>query len=307
MVKSNKYDVVIIGGGPAGLTAGLYTSRDRLSSLLIERTAIGGSIINAEIVENYPGFPQGISGLELTNLMQEQATKYGAEILFAEVTGVKLDAQQKTISTTEGNFAARAVIIASGSERQKLDVPGEKEFTGRGVSYCAICDGAFFRDQTVAVVGGGNAAVNEALHLTKFAAKVFLIHRRHELRATRISQEKAFADPKITLLWDTVVEAIEGSEQVSTLKLRNVQSGEKSTLKVSGIFVATGSKPCTEFLKGALPLDENGSIITDENMETGITGVLAAGDIRAKSIRQVVSAAGDGAVAAVSAGRYISH
>ena len=305
MVSNQEYDVVIIGGGPAGLTAGLYTSRARLSSLLIERVATGGSIVNAGSVENYPGFPQGISGLELAELMKEQATKYGLEILLTEVTGLELKEGQKIIKTTEGNFVAKAVIIASGSDRVKLGVPGEKEFTGKGVSYCAICDAVFFSDQPVAVAGGGNAAINEALDLGKFASKVIVIHRRRELRATRILQERAFAEPKIEFLWDTVVEAIEGEDTVRRLRLRNVQTGEKSVLEISGIFVAIGFKPSTGYLKGSLSLDATGAIITNDRMETEIPGIFAAGDIRAGSIRQVITAAGDGATAAVYAERFV--
>lgn len=306
MISNQKYDVVIIGGGPAGLTAGLYTSRARLSSVLIEKAAAGGWIVNAELVENYPGFPQGISGLELAELMNEQATKYGLEILLAEVTGLELKGEQKIVETTEGNFVAKAVIIATGSERVKLGVPGEKEFIGKGVSYCALCDAPLFRDQPVAVVGGGNAAINEALDLSKFASKIVVIHRRQELRATRILQERAFAEPKIEFLWNTVVEAIEGEDVVRRLRLRNVLNGEESTLDISGIFVATGSKPNTDYLKGVLPLDATGAIITNEKMETGVPGIFAAGDIRSNSIRQVIAATGDGATAAIYAERFIA-
>ena len=298
--------MVIIGGGPAGLTAGIYTSRARLRSLLIEKAAVGGLVVNAGLVENYPGFAQGISGLELTESMNQQAAKFGMETLLAEVTRLELKGEQKIVKTTEGDIAARAVIIASGSDRVKLGVPGEKEFTGRGVAYCAICDAYFYRDLPVAVVGGGNAAINEALELSKFAAKVTVIHRRQELRATRILQEKAFAEPKIEFLWNTVVEAIEGEEVVKRLRLRNVLTEEKSVLDISGIFAAIGFKPNTEYLKGVLSLDANGAIITNEKMETEVPGIFAAGDIRSSSIRQVIAAAGDGAVAAIYAERFIT-
>jgi len=305
-VSNREYDVVIVGGGPAGLTAGIYTARARLRSLLIEKAVTGGLIVNAGLVENYPGFPQGISGLELTDSMNQQAVKFGMETLLAEVTGLELKGEQKIVKTTEGDIVAKAVIIASGSGRVKLDVPGEEEFTGRGVAYCAICDAYFYKDLPVAVVGGGNAAINEALDLSKFAAKVTVIHRRQELRATRILQEKAFADPKIEFLWDTVVEAIEGEDVVKRIRLRNVRTGEKSVMDISGIFVAIGFKPDTDYLKGVLSLDANGAIITNEKMEAEVPGIFAAGDIRSGSIRQVVAGAGDGAVAAIYAERYIT-
>ena len=306
MATKREYDVVIIGGGPAGLTAGIYTARARLKSLLLEKGATGGWIINAGVVENYPGFPDGINGLELADAMQQQALKFGLETLTAEVTGLDLKSEQKVLKTSEGDIIAGAVIIAGGSDRIKLGVPGEEEFTGRGVAYCAVCDGYFYRDIPVAVVGGGNAAMNEALELTKFASKVTVIHRRDELRATKILQERAFAEPKIEFLWNTVVEAIEGEDTVKKLRLKNVQTGEKSTLDISGIFVATGFRPNTDYLKNIVDLAENGTIITNEKMETNVPGILAAGDIRANSIRQVAAAVGDGAVAAIYAERHIT-
>ena len=301
-----KYDVIIVGGGPAGLSAGIYTGRARLRSLLIDKAPPGGRIIDSESVENYPGFPEGISGLELTELMTKQAAKFGLEILTVGVTGLELKDKQRIVKTTEGDFVARTVIIAAGSDHVQLGVPGEKEFTGKGVSYCATCDAYFHRDKPVAVVGGGNAAVHEALQLTKFASKITLIHRRGELRATRIVQENAFAEPKIKLLWNTVVEAVEGESMVERLRLRNVLTKDKSALDISGVFVAIGLKPSTDCFKEVLPLDNAGFIVTNEKMETGISGIFAAGDIRANSIRQVISAAGDGAVAAISAEKLLT-
>jgi len=302
-----EYDVVIIGGGPAGLSAGIYAARARLSSLLLEKEIIGGQVVNAEVVENYPGFAEGISGYDLTQLMHQQATKFGLETLTAEVTGIELNRKQKIIKTNKGDFVAKTTIIANGSERQKLGVPGEQEFIGRGVSYCATCDAAFFTDQPIAVVGGGNAAVYEALQLSKYASRVIVIHRRQELRATRIIQERAFAEPKIEFLWNTVVEAIEGEDVVKKLRLRNVITGGKSVLDIAGIFVSIGFKPNTDCFKGVLPLDAGGYIITNEKMETEIPGIFAAGDIRSNSIRQVIAAAGDGATAAIYAERFISQ
>lgn len=300
-----EYDVIIVGGGPAGLSAGIYTARARLRSLLIEKGGIGGQVVNALLVENFPGFVEGISGLDLTDAMHKQAEKFGLETLNAEVSGIRLEGTRKIVGTGQGDFTAKAVIIAGGTERQKLGVPGEAEFTGRGVSYCATCDGAFFRDKPVVVVGGGNAAITEALELTRFASKVTVIHRRNELRATRIVQEKAFAEPKINFLWDSAVEAILGDKFVEKIRVGNVKTGKKSDLAIEGVFVNVGSQPATGYLKGILELDENGAIVVDRDMQTSIAGVFAAGDIRSRSIRQVIGAAGDGAIAAVSAGKYL--
>jgi len=300
------YQLIIIGGGPAGLSAGLYASRSKLDTLLIEKAGLGGQILNAEMVENYPGFPQGISGSELGALIAQQATKYGLPTVFAEVQGIEMRGAEKIVSTSEGQYRAKALIIAAGSEYSKLGVPGEEEFTGRGVSYCAMCDGAFFRDQVVAVVGGGNVALNDALFLTRFATKVIVIHRRDQLRATKILQERAFANPGINFLWDTVVESITGDNLVREIRLRNVKTGKGSSLVVSGVFAAVGLRPNTGYLKGLLKLDEGGFIPVNNQMETEVPGVFAAGDIRAGSIRQVVSAAGDGATAAIAAERFLS-
>ncbi|TET17006.1 MAG: thioredoxin-disulfide reductase [Dehalococcoidia bacterium] len=304
---NREYKVVIIGGGPAGLTAGLYTSRARLNSLLIEKGVVGGQIVDAEQVDNYPGFPEGISGFELGQLMHRQATKYGLKTVIAEVTGVEPQEKQIVIKTTEGNFIAKAVIIASGSERRKLGIPGEEEFIGKGVSYCATCDAPFFKEKPVAVVGGGNAAITEALHLTKFASRVTVIHRRNQLRASGIIQEKAFSEPKIEFLWDTVAEEIEGENSVRRIKLRQVKTGEKSSLEIAGVFISIGLKPGTDYLKGVLPLDDGGYVITNDKMETEIPGIFAAGDIRRNSARQAVTAAGDGATAAFYAEKFITQ
>jgi len=298
--------VIIIGGGPAGLAAGLYTSRARLSSLLIERGMVGGQIADAELVENYPGFAEGVSGLELGQLMHQQATKYGLTTVIAEATGIELKGEKKVVKTTKGNFTTKAVIIASGSERRKLGLPGEEKLTGRGVSYCATCDAPFFKEKPVAVVGGGDAAITEALYLVKFASRVIVIHRRDQLRASRILEERARAEPKIEFLWNSVVEAVEGEDVVKRLSLRQVITGKKSTLDVAGVFIAIGLKPNTDYLKGVLPLDKAGYIITNDRMETEIPGIFAAGDIRLNSAQQAITAAGDGATAAVFAEKFIS-
>jgi len=300
------YQVVIIGGGPAGLTAGLYCARSRLNSLLIEQGVIGGKIINAERVENYPGFPKGISGIDLGQLIHEQATSYGLETLLAEVTKVVPGQRHNLVSTSDSDFVAESIIIASGSQFRKLGVPGEDEFVGKGVSYCATCDGPLFKGKTVAVIGGGDAAVTEALYLSKFASSVKVIHRRNQLRASKIFGERAMAEPKIEFIWDTIVTKIEGDGVVKQLMLKNTKNAKMSILELAGVFVAIGSEPNSAQWRGLLPLDEGGYIITNELMETKIPGIFAAGDVRHNSARQVITAAGDGATAAISAARFLS-
>ncbi|MFA5366958.1 MAG: thioredoxin-disulfide reductase [Dehalococcoidia bacterium] len=300
------YDVIIIGGGPAGLSAGIYAARARLRTMLIEKGMFGGLIANAELVENYPGFPEGISGFDIGERMYQQASRFGLETLSAEVAGVDLLNEIKIIKTTGGDLSARAVIIASGAERRRLGVPGEDIFVNRGVSYCATCDGALFRDRTVAVVGGGDSAVEEALFLTRFASKVFIIHRRDKLRASKTAQERALSHKGIEPIWDTVVDKIKGDGKVSELALRNVKTGKASKLAVDGVFIYVGQIPNTGYLKEQISLDKEGYIITDDRMETGIKGVYAAGDIRKNSSRQVITAAGDGATAAISAEKFLS-
>jgi len=301
-----KYEITIIGGGPAGLTAGLYTSRAGLKSLLIERGVFGGQIVNAALVENYPGFPQGISGLELGSLMHQQATKYGLEIVTAEVTGIA-QGQPYSVSTTEGSFEAAAIIIAAGSEYRKLGVLGEERLSGHGVSYCATCDGFLFRDREVAVVGGGDTAITDALELSRHATKVYVIHRRDQLRAAKLLRERAFAQPKLEFIWTTVVEEILGEKLLSGLNLRNVKTGQHSILEVAGVFVAVGLMPNSQSFFKIVDLDDAGYLITDETMATSAPGVFAAGDIRRNSPRQVSAAVGDGATAAMSAFKYIQE
>ena len=306
-MSSDIYEVMIIGGGPAGLTAGLYASRAGLNTLLIEKGLFGGQITFAEHVENFAGFPEGISGMELGDKMRVQAEKYGLKTITAEVTGLEMKGALKIVKTTEGDFTGRVVILAGGAIRRKLGVEGESRLTGRGVSYCAVCDAAFFRDQKVAVVGGGDTAVTEALHLTKFTSKITIIHRRNQLRAALILQEKIRSEPKINFLWDTTISAIEGKDNVERLKLLNVKTNQSSVLEVNGVFISVGTNPDTEYLRGILPLDESGYIITNEKMETPLPGVLAAGDIRHNSARQAITAAGDGATAAIYAQKYLTE
>lgn len=306
-VVERSYDVIIIGGGPAGLSAGLYAARARLSTLLIEKGIFGGQIANAERVENYPGFLDSISGHELAQLMQRQAVKYGLETIAAEVLGIELLERGKVIRTTESEYLARAVILAGGAEPNTLGVPGEEKFLGKGVSYCAICDGPFFRERVVAVVGGGESAVEEGILLTRFASKVILIHRRNQLRASRLLQERAFTNKKMEFLWDTVVKEIMGDDKVKRLRVHNVKTGQRKTLEVSAVFIYVGQHPGTDYLRGLLSLDGEGYIATNEEMETEIPGIFAAGDIRKNSSRQVITAAGDGATAALSAERFLSE
>ena len=300
----SRYEVIIIGGGPAGLTAGLYTSRAGLKTLLVERGMFGGQIVNARQVDNYPGFPEGISGFELASLMHQQATKYGLETITAEVTAIK-PGHTYNVITTEGNFEAEAVTIAAGSEYRKLGVPGEDKLLGRGVSYCATCDGFLFRDLDVAVVGGGDTAIADALELSEHASKVYIIHRRDQLRAGQVLQQLAFAQPKLRFIWDTVVDEVTGEGKVSGLRLRNVKTGKITNLQVAGVFVAMGLEPNSQCFANIVELDETGHIKTNELMATSAPGIFAIGDIRKNSACQVASAVGDGATAAMSAFKYL--
>jgi thioredoxin reductase (NADPH) len=301
-----RYEVIIIGGGPAGLTAGLYTSRAGLRSLLLERGPLGGQMVNATLVENYPGFPEGIAGPELGSLMHRQAARYGLEVVSVEVTGIS-EGQGYSVATTEGRFEAATIIIAAGSEYRKLGVAGEENFSGRGVSYCATCDGFFFRGREVAVVGGGDTAITDALELSQHASKVYVIHRRDQLRAGKALQERAFAHPKLEFIWNTVVEEASGDKVLKELKLRNVKTGQQSNLRVDGVFVAVGLMPNSHLFFNVLELDDAGCIVTDETMATSAPGIFAAGDIRRNSPRQIAAAVGDGVTAAMSAFKYLQE
>ena len=301
------YDVIIVGGGPGGFTAGLYAARARLSALLIEKGVPGGQAAVTSHIENYPGFPEGMDGPELGQRMRDQAVSFGLEIVSADVTQVTLDGDLKLAHTDQGVFQAKALIVATGTQSTALGVPGEQELRGRGVSYCATCDGAFFRDQTVAVVGGGDSAIDETLFLTRFVKEAVVIHRRDALRATRILQDRAFANPKIRFMWDTVVDQVFGEQTVQGLVVRNVKTGVQTTLAVNGVFVYVGMNPNTALLGDVLKLDDRGYIVANEEMATSVPGIFAAGDVRVKSLRQVVTACADGAIAAVNADRYIQE
>ena len=296
------YDLIIIGGGPGGLTAAIYALRAKLDLLLLEKTGIGGQIALSDVVENYPGLP-GLSGVELMTKFEEQAKSFGLQTDYAEVQSIKDHGDHRLVSTTSGGLKTRAVIIAAGAKPRRLNVPGETEYTGRGVSYCATCDGFFFRGKDVVVVGGGDTAVKESLFLAKLVNKVTVIHRRDALRAEKIIQEKALADPKIDFLWDTVVERISGEKTVSGVTVKNIKTDETKDLAVDGAFVFVGILPNSDFID--CDKDEAGFIRTDDHMRTSINGVFAVGDVRTTVLRQVATAVGDGAIAAHVAGEFI--
>ncbi len=297
-------DVLIAGGGPAGLTAGVYAARAKLRTLLIENMTPGGQTASTFMVENYPGFPDGISGLDLAQAMEKQAKRFGVEMINGEVEQLISRGHLWEVKQEGKKFIAKAVIVATGVTPVKLGIPGEEKLRGKGVSYCATCDGPFFREQDIGVIGGGDSAVDEALYLTRFARVVYLIHRRNALRAEKILQERAFQNERIKILWNTVVTEVLGETGVEELELKNLKTQEKQTLKVSGVFFYVGLKPNTEFLKGIVSLDEQGYVITDANMATSAPGIFAVGDVRQKLLRQVTTAVGDGATAAFAVERY---
>ena len=300
-----EFDTVILGGGPAGLSAAIYASRGAVSTAVIDVSMMGGQPSNYLELENYPGFPI-VGGFDLMEKFEEHADKFGVQKFpMQEIEKIDLTSNPKVILTKEGEFRAQTVIIATGAQPMKLGVPGEAEFVGRGVSYCAVCDGAFYKNKVVAVVGGGNAAVEEAMYLTKFADKVYVIHRRNELRADKIVQERAFKNEKIEFIWDSVVKEIKGGDLVNTAVLENVKTGEKIDLTVNGVFPYIGMTPNVENIAGQLEQDAKGFIWTDVNMQTSIEGVFAVGDVRQTPLRQVITAAADGAVGAVYAVKYL--
>jgi len=307
-MKKADYDLVIIGGGPAGLTAGIYASRARLNVLLLEKAAPGGQVLVSDWIENYPGFPVGSSGYDLVTKMVEQAKRFGLTIETSEVLSLDLSEAVKKIELNGKTITALSIIIATGASPRKLGVPGEDMFIGKGVSFCATCDGPFFKEHVVAAVGGGDTAVQESIFLTKFAKKVYLIHRRDELRATKILQERAMENDKIEFVWDSVVTSIGGGlTNVEKISVKNVKTGEEKEIPVSGCFVWVGTFPNTSFLKDTLKVDENGFIIAGQNMETSVPGVFAVGDVRNTPLRQIVTAVGDAAIAAVSAEHYVEN
>jgi len=300
------YDLVIIGGGPAGLTAGLYAARAKLNVLLVEKIVPGGQILVTDWIENYPGFPEGLSGADLVLKMSEQVKKFGLNIETHEVISVDFSQAVKTVRVSDKAIKCHTVIIATGASPKKLGVPGEDIFFGKGVSFCATCDAPFYKDCIVAAVGGGDTAVQESMYLTKFVKKVYLIHRRDQLRAAAILQERAFKNEKIDFIWDSVVtDIIGGLTNVEKVAVKNVKSGETRELVVDGCFVWVGIEPNTQFLTNDVSMDKYGFILADLNMKTSAPGVYAAGDVRNTPLRQVVTAVGDAAIAAFSAQHYI--
>lgn len=298
-------DVLIIGGGPAGLAAAIYASRARRKTLVIDKALPGGQLAFTAWIENYPGFPKGAIGMDLANNMTEQARNLEVAIEMEQAKGIEKDNKTIIVQTDRGEIAARALIIASGASWKKLNVAGENELTGKGVSYCGTCDGMLFRDREILVVGGGDTAIEEALFLTKFVKHLHIIHRRGELRATKILRERALANPKISFIWDTVVTKIIGEKAVTAVELLNKKTGETNIFPTQGVFITIGNEPNTSFVPDFVAKTREGQIVTNLRMETSVPGIYAAGDVRAESIRQVVAATGDGATAAWYADKYI--
>ncbi len=301
------YDVIIIGAGPAGLTAAIYTGRAKLKTLILESNIPGGNAGITDMIENYPGFPQGINGGELMALFLEQAENFGAELVYDEVRGITSSDGIQTVITSQGQYQGRALIIAAGARRRELEVAGEKEYTGKGVSYCATCDGLFFQKSPVAVIGGGDSAIKEALYLSDIASKVYLVHRREGFRANETSLDKMLKDARIELKLNKIVKRIQGDNtMMKNLVLYDVKTGQEENLEVEGVFVSIGMIPASEFFTDLLDLS-NGYIVTDENMMTSIPGIFAAGDVRFKKLRQVSTAVGDGAMAAAAVTEFLKE
>lgn len=305
------YDAIIIGGGPAGLTAGIYLSRARMNTLLIEKALPGGQAALTEIIENYPGFPEGIDGPELMQKMEKQAVRFGLKIEYGEAAEVRIkegkEDKVKIVKINNQEYNTLAIILASGAEASKLGIPGEEELRGRGVSYCATCDAPFFKDQKIVVIGGGDTAIEEALYLTKFVREITIIHRRDRLRATKILQERVVANKKINFAWDSVVTKILDKEKVEGVLIQNKKTGEEKEIFCQGVFIFVGNIPNSKFLKELVKLDKRGYILTDDNMMTSQEGIYACGDVRKKILRQVVTACGEGATAAFATQKYIEE
>lgn len=305
--KYNVYDMIIIGGGPAGYTAALYAARAGLDAVLFEKFSAGGQMIQTNEIDNYPGFENGIDGFSLAEKMKSQAERFGAKTKNVEVLGVDFENEPKSVITAEEKYFAKTVVIATGANPRELGLNDEKALVGRGVAYCASCDGMFYRGKTVVVVGGGDTAVSDALLLSRIAKKVILVHRRDELRATKIYHAPLFNSENVEVRFNTVVTELLHSDKITGVRTKDVKSGEEKTVDCDGVFVSIGRKPGTEFLRGAVMLDDGGYVIADEDTKTNVKGVFAAGDIRTKELRQIVTAVADGAMAIHSAEKYLSE
>ncbi len=301
------YDVIIIGGGPGGYTAALYASRAGLDTLVIEKLSVGGQMALTDVIDNYPGFEEGIDGISLGFKMQQSAERFGTKTEYDEIINVDLNAEIKTLTGAANEYKSKAVIVATGANPRELGIDNEQELVGRGVHYCAHCDGRFYKDKTVVVVGGGNSAVEDALYLSRLAKKVYLVHRRHELRATKIYQEALFKAENIEFIWDSQVRGLKSDKRVNGVKVENILTSQVKDIECDGVFVSIGRKPASEIFNGQIDIDENGYIIADESTKTNIDGVFAVGDIRTKDLRQVVTAVSDGAVAAHFTEEYINR
>jgi thioredoxin-disulfide reductase len=299
------YDVIIAGAGPAGMTAAVYAARSNMDTLMVERGVPGGQMANTEAVENYPGF-ESILGPDLANKMFDHAKKFGTEYAYGDIKEIRDGKDFKTVDCGSKSYKARTVIVTTGAEYRKLGVPGEKELAGRGVSYCAVCDGAFFKEKNLAVIGGGDSAVEEGTYLTRFAAKVTIIHRRDQLRAAKILQNRAFNNDKVAFIWDTICTKINGTDgKVSSLTLENKKTGEVTDFPADGVFIYVGMNPLSKAVEKLGITDEKGYIVTNDQMETSVPGIFAAGDVRQKELRQIVTATGDGSIAADNAQKFV--
>jgi thioredoxin reductase (NADPH) len=305
---SDEWDVVIVGAGPAGMAAALYTGRAKLKTLLLDRAGMGGGqLMNTELIEDYPAI-KSITGSEMATAFEEQIREFGVEVTWGEVAGFEVRGNRRVVKIDDGTeYVAKTIIISTGGLPRKLGVPGEVEFAGRGVSYCAICDGAFFKNQVLAVVGGGDSAVEEATFLTRYGEKVYIIHRRDEWRAQKLLQDRALGNPKIAPVWNSVVEEIGGDSKVEWLRVRDVQTGEESRLEVGGVFIYVGFMPNSQIFGSDFAKDDQGFIMTDDKMETHVPGIYVAGDVRSQYVRQISNAVGDATTAAVAATRYIEE
>jgi thioredoxin reductase (NADPH) len=304
---SPKQELIVIGGGPAGLTAALYAARAALQPLVLIGEAVGGQAATTTEIENYPGFPDGIGGMALAQQMQAHAERFGAQVRFDKVASVNLKTYPFEVHTYAQTYAAKTIIIATGSSSRKLGVPGEDRFRGNGVSYCATCDGYFYKDRRVVVVGGGNSAIDESLFLTRLVREIKIVHRRDKLRADPVLQERALENPKIQFVWSTVVEEILGDQALRGVRVKNVNTGETSTIETDGVFIYIGHVPNTRLFEGQLELDERGYIVTDRRQRTSVPGVFAAGDVQDPIFRQIVTAAGTGSAAAIEAVRFLDE